>query len=270
MQPALHGTSAVAQPLPAGTASAQTVRPGLTAVWARHEDDVRAAQALRWRVFVDELGARLRPPAGTAPGLDVDLFDAHCEHLLVRTVETDDRPSQVVGTYRVLTPAAARRVGGLYTDQAFDLVRLRALRPQLAELGRSCTAPGWRQGGVMLMLWSALGQFMQRNGIAQVIGCASVSMADGGHQAADLWRSLSERHLASAQHHVRPRLPLPVHVLGFGRDVEAPPLIKGYLRCGGEVLGPPAWDTEFGCADLPMMLRLDRMPETYRRRLLGD
>ena len=125
-------------------APAEKPTPVLQAVWARHEEDLRAAQQLRWRVFAEEMGARLRPPPGTPAGLDVDLFDAHCEHLIVRTVATQTEPAKVVGTYRVLMPAAARRLGGLYSDLEFDLVRLARLRPGLAELGRSCIAPGWR------------------------------------------------------------------------------------------------------------------------------
>jgi putative hemolysin len=242
----------------------------LEALWARHADEVQAAQRLRWRVFAQEMGARLKPPAGTLPGLDVDVFDAHCEHLLVRTVQTSCQPAQVVGTYRVLTPAAARRVGGLYSDGEFDLVRLARLRPTLAELGRSCTAPEWRRSGVMLLLWSQLGNFMQRNGIERVIGCASVPMHDGGHLAADLWDTLRHTHLASPDEQVRPRLPLPVQQLGTGRTAEAPALIKAYLKCGGKVLGPPAWDPDFGTADLPMMLRLSAMPASYRRRFIGQ
>src|SRR5580765_5835441 len=98
-----------------------TAAPALVTSWARHADELRAAQQLRWRVFAEEMGARLAPPAGTPAGHDADLFDAHCEHLLVRTVETNDAPARVVGTYRVLTPSAARRLGGLYSDTEFDL-----------------------------------------------------------------------------------------------------------------------------------------------------
>jgi len=38
----------------------------------------------------------------------------------------------------------------------------------------------------------------------------------------------------------------------------------------GKVLGPPAWDPDFGTADLPMMLRLSDLPASYRRRLVGE
>lgn len=243
--------------------------PRLEAVWARHADDVRAAQALRWRVFAGEMGARLQPPRGTEPGLDVDLFDAHCEHLLVRTCPSDDRAPEVVGTYRVLTPAAARVVGALYSDTEFDLVRLTALRPRMAELGRSCVDARHRQGGVIMMLWASLASFMQANGLDHMIGCASVPMRDGGHAAASLWRQLSRTHLAPIEHGVTPRLPLPVRELRRDLPVEPPPLIKGYLRCGARLLGPPAWDPAFGTADLPLMLRLADLPAAYRRRFLG-
>lgn len=243
----------------------------IEAVWARHEEDVRAAQALRHRVFAGEMGARLQPAPGTPPGHDADLFDPFCEHLLVRTIGTDRHPSEVVGTYRVLTPDAARRIGGLYTDAEFDLVRLARLRPRMAELGRSCTDPQWRTGGVILMLWASLAQFMKRNGLDIMIGCASVPMRDGGRSAAALWRRLSASHLAPIEHRVTPRLPLPLpgEWESNGEEAVIPPLIKGYLACGARVLGAPAWDPDFGCADLPLMLRFEDVPAAYQRRFLS-
>ena len=239
---------------------------GLEAVWARHADEVRAAQRLRWRVFADELGARLSPPPGKPPGLDADAFDGHCEHLLVRTVATADTPSLVVGTYRVLTPAAAKMVGRLYTETEFELTALAAARPRLLELGRSCVDPAFRQGGVIMMLWASLATFMRDNGLDGAIGCASVPMHDGGHAAASLWQGLSATHLAPIEHRVTPRLPLPVHELDRTLKVEPPALVKGYLRCGAKLLGAPAWDPDFGVADLPLMLRLADLPAAYARR----
>jgi putative hemolysin len=240
----------------------------LEAVWARHQDEVREAQRLRWQIFAEEMGARLQPPADAPAGHDIDVFDAYCEHLLVRTQPTDGEPPRVVGTYRVLTPAAARLVGGLYTDTEFDITRLRGLRHRMVELGRSCTDAQWRTGGVMMMLWSSLAMFMHRNGLDLMIGCASVPMRDGGHAAASLWRRLAATHLAPIEHQVRARLPLPVDELRSDLDVEPPPLIKGYLKCGARVLGAPAWDPDFGCADLPLMLNLADLPAPYRRRFL--
>jgi putative hemolysin len=241
----------------------------LQAVWAQHEDDVRAAQQLRWRVFSQEMGARLPRLPGAPEGYDIDIYDRFCEHLIIRTTATDDQPSEVVGTYRLLTPGGAKLVGGLYTDTEFDLVRLRHLRPRIAELGRSCIDERWRTGGVIMLLWSSLAAFMERNGLDVMLGCASVPMRDGGHLAASLWSQLSQHHMAPIEHHVTPRLPLPVEELDSTLQVEPPALIKGYLKCGAKVLGAPAWDPDFGTADLPMMLQLREMSPAYRRRLLG-
>lgn len=254
----------VASPAPAARPAAAD--EALQVRWARDEADLRAAQRLRHRVFIEEMGARPAPqtlPRGTPPGHDADLFDAFCEHLLVCA------GGQVVGTYRVLTPDAARRAGGGYTETEFDLTRLRGMRQGLLEAGRACVHPDWRHGGTILALWGALAAFMQRNGLHAMVGCASVGMRDGGHFAADLWAQLSATHLAPIEHHVRPRLPLPVDALRTGRTVEPPPLLKGYLRCGARLLGPPAWDPDFGTADLPLMLRLTDLPARYRRHFLA-
>jgi putative hemolysin len=243
--------------------------PALEVTWARTEDDVRAAQRLRHLVFVDEMGARPTPLAGTPAGHDIDVFDDFCEHLIVRTAPQEGEPGDVVGTYRVLTPSAARRAGSFYSDTEFDLTRLRPLRDRMVELGRSCVHPDHRSGGVILALWGALAQFMDRNGMETVIGCASVSMRDGGHCAASLWARLRQTHLAPIECQVRPRVPLPVDDLEQGLEVEPPALIKGYLRLGAKVLGAPAWDPEFNTADLPLLTRLAEMPDRYRRHFLS-
>lgn len=238
----------------------------ITVAWARHADEVREAQRLRYEIFAGEMGARLDTRLA---GHDVDLFDDYCEHLLVR----DGASQAVVGTYRVLTPAQARRVGSFYSDTEFDLWRLRQLRERMVELGRSCVHPDHRQGGVILALWGALGEFMQRNRLDTMIGCASIPMLHngviGGDVAASVWQQLKRTHLAPVEYHVTPRLPLPVDQLDGGLQVEAPALIKGYLRLGAKVLGPPAWDPDFNSADLPMMMRIQDLPPRYRKHFLG-
>lgn len=230
--------------------------------WARHQDEVREAQRLRYQVFAVEMGAKLPK---TVPGHDIDLFDDYCEHLLVRDADS----GQVIGTYRVLTPAQARRAGGTYSDIEFDLVRLRGLRERMVELGRSCVHADHRHGGVILALWGALAEFMGRNQLDTMIGCASIPMqhqgVPGGHAAASIWRQLSQTHLAAIEYRVTPRLALPVERLDDSLQVEPPALIKGYLRLGARVLGAPAWDPDFNSADLPMMMRIGDLPSRYRR-----
>ena len=237
--------------------------------WARTQDDMRAAQRLRYQVFCAELGAQLPT---TLAGHDLDLFDDFCEHLLVR----DSASNQVIGTYRVLTPAQAKRIGSTYSDTEFDLTRLRGIRSRMVELGRSCVHPDHRRGGVIMSLWGALFEFMQRNNLDVMVGCATVPMSmncahgvvHGGHGAASLWQQLQATHMAPIQYRVTPRLALPIERLNTGLTVEPPALIKGYLRLGTKIMGAPAWDPHFNAADLPMILMLDDMPPRYRKHFL--
>ena len=239
---------------------------GIQVQWARHLDEVREAQRLRHAVFAGEMGARLNTPQA---GFVIDLFDDFCEHLLVRDTGT----GQVVGTYRVLTPAQAKRVGSTYSDTEFDLVRLRNVRSKMVELGRSCVHPEHRHGGVIMALWGALAEFMVRNELDTMIGCASIPMLHNGvvsgDVAASLWHQLRHTHMAPIDYHVFPRLPLPVDELDQTLSVEPPALIKGYLRLGARILGAPAWDPDFNTADLPMMMRIADMPARYRKHFLG-
>jgi putative hemolysin len=255
------------QPHEASTSRKRPLR--LEASWADSVDDLRRAQRLRYQVFAGEMGARLCPIAGTPPGHDADRFDDFCAHLLVRAIFPGEQTHEVVGTYRVLTPDAARRAGGFYSETEFDLGRLWPMRARMAELGRSCIHPAWRTGGTILALWSALGEFMVVHGLDVAFGCASVGMGDGGHAAASLWRQLSALHLAAPERRVRPLNPLPIASLRDDLNVETPPLIRGYLRCGAELLGPPAWDPDFNTADLPMLMTFDGLPRRHRRHFLG-
>ena len=234
--------------------------------WAKTSDEVRAAQRLRFSVFETEMGARLDT---TLPGHDVDRFDSYCEHLLVRDVAT----RKVVGTYRVLTPAQARRAGGTYTDTEFNLEGLHSQRDRMVELGRSCVHKDYRQGAVIMALWGALAEFMVRNKLDIMIGCASVPMLHNGvvsgDVAASIWQKISQQHMAPLADRVVPRLPLPIEEFNSLLDVEPPALIKGYLRLGAKVLGAPAWDPDVNTADLPMMMCINQLPTRYRKHFLG-
>ncbi|MEW5966717.1 MAG: GNAT family N-acyltransferase [Pseudomonadota bacterium] len=226
------------------------------------DSEIREAQRLRYKVFADEMGARL---STVLPGHDIDLYDPFCDHLLVR----DRSTGAVVGTYRILTPESARRVGSYYSEQEFDLTRLHCLRPRMAELGRSCVHPDHRSGAVIARLWMGLADYMTRYGYEYLVGCASIGMADGGHLAARVHREVAARHLAPVEWHVTPRYRLPVEVLDDGQPAELPPLIKGYTRLGAMVCGEPAWDPDFNTADLLMLLPLAQLNQSHARRFIG-
>ena len=246
-----------------GTPGFQTGPARLSVRVARTTGEVREAQRLRYLVFAEEMGARL---TGPEPGVDEDRFDEFCDHLIVRDLPT----GEVVGTYRVLSPRAAARAGGYYSEQEFDLGRLVHLRPGLVEVGRSCVHPEHRTGAVIALLWSALGDYMRDGRYTHLIGCASISMADGGHAAAHLYREIAERYLSPLEYRAFPRLPLPLERLHGESAAELPPLLKGYLRLGAWVCGEPAWDPDFNTADLLVLLAMSRLDRRYARHFVGD
>jgi putative hemolysin len=227
---------------------------------ARGAAEMRAAQRLRWKIFADEMGARLHSPE---PGLDQDEFDPYCDHLVVR----DD--DEVVGTYRILPPDAARRAGSYYSETEFDLVRLAPIRGRIAELGRSCIAPPYRTGGVIALLWAGIARYVMARGYEYLAGCASMSAADGGDGARAVYDGLSPGSLAPREYRVFPKRPLPLWATESAERAAVAPLLKGYLRCGAWVCGEPAWDPEFDTADFFMLLPVARLAGRYARHFFG-
>jgi putative hemolysin len=230
---------------------------------ARTVCEVRAAQRLRYEVFATEMGARLNGPEA---GVDEDRFDAHCDHLLVREAGSGD----VVGTYRILGPRAAERAGGYYSEQEFDFTRLTPLRSTLVEIGRFCVRADHRTGSAITLLWACLARYMLAGGHAFLVGCASLSMADGGRTAASAYRRIAARHLSPPEYRAEPFRRLPRQCAEDVPPVELPPLIRGYLKVGAYVCGEPAWDADFNTADLLMLLPLAQLNPRYARHYLGD
>jgi putative hemolysin len=233
----------------------------LTFSLARSVAEVAEAQRIRFKVFGEEMGANL-PSAEL--GLDIDRFDEFCEHLLVR----DHGNNKVVGTYRILPPEQAYIAGGYYSETEFDLSRLMHLRDRMVEVGRSCVHPDYRNGATITQLWSGLADYIGKHSHEYLIGCASISMGDGGHYAASVYNKVHKLHAAPAEYRVFPHCRLPLESLNQDLDVIIPPLIKGYLRLGAYVAGEPAWDPDFNCADLFILLPVSRMNARYAKHFM--
>ena len=232
--------------------------PRLTVSFAQSESEVREAQHLRYQVFCEEMGAQLNT---LEPGIDKDIYDAYCDHLLVR----DNDTLEVVGTYRMLTPSQARKIGGYYAETEFDLVRLAHLRSRLVEVGRSCVHPSYRNGATIALLWSGVLNYMREHSYDYLIGCASIGMADGGHSAASIYRHLSLEHMSPIEWRVFPRNGLALEALDSSMNAPLPALINGYMRLGCYVCGEPAWDADFNTADLLVMLPMALIDQRYAR-----
>jgi len=242
------------------TVSNETVSnaPKLSLSLASTPEEVREVQRLRYKVFVDSMGitALINPE-----GLDRDEFDEFGDHLIVRDTNT----LEVVGTYRILGPHGARRIGSFYSEQEFNLGRLRNLRSSMAEAGRACVHPDYRSGAVIALLWSGLAAYMKKEQCKYLAGCASVSLADGGHNLAALYHSIGPANRAPAEYRVTPHLPFPLDTRDTGCKPQVPPLIRGYLKGGAWVCGEPAWDPDFHCADLFMLLPMDKLDDKFAR-----
>ncbi len=232
----------------------------LSMSFARTKSEIEEAQRLRYKVFAEEMGAQL----SGKNGLDVDGFDQYCEHLIVR----DNDTQQVIGTYRILSPGKANEAGGYYSEGEFDISRLAHLLPSTVEVGRACVHQNYRNGGTITLLWAGLAKYMQMHHYEYMIGCGSVSMADGGHAAASLYHKLQDEHLSPLEYRTFPRNPLLSHALNTNLQVACPPLIKGYLRLGAYICGEPTWDPYFNTADMLVMLPLSNINPRYAAHFL--
>ncbi|MQA64120.1 MAG: GNAT family N-acetyltransferase [Actinophytocola sp.] len=236
--------------------------PHYTLLVAQNSDEVIAAQRLRHQVFAQEMGARLD---SILDGVDADSFDELCDHLVVR----DDRSGDIVGTYRMLPPERAAEAGGLYADTEFDLTALDPLRSTLVETGRSCVHPDHRSGAVVSLVWAGIARYMLLTGHRYLAGCASVPLAGGGSYAAGVWDAVRAKHLSADDRRVAPLHPWKFDDVEWPHRAVLPPLLRGYIRLGAKVCGPPAHDPAFGVADFFVLLDLYTLDVRYLKYFLG-
>jgi len=233
--------------------------------------EIDAAQALRWRVFYEEMGAE-PSEAALESRRDVDAFDAVADHLLVVDHAIGPGPEGVVGTYRLIQQEAAEQVGRFYSDEEYDLAPLVAFPGKLLELGRSCVAAEYRGRAVMQLMWRGIAAYVFRHQIDIMFGCASLPSTDPDQWAAEL-TYLYRAHLAPPA--LRPRA-LPERYVDMVRmdpaelDVKRvatclPPLIKGYLRLGGFVGDGAVIDHAFNTTDIAIVVKSDLLTDRYYR-----
>lgn len=212
-------------------------------------EEIREVQRLRCKVLAHAMGMSA---LSNQHGLDHDALDAHCDHLIAR----ESRTLKLVGTYRVMGPSAAARCGRMAAEKAFDLSRLQHLRGRIMEAGRAAIDPDYCGSGVLMMLWAGLTALMQRDGCQYLAGTFSLSLADGGYNATALYQKLAQTYLAPLEYRVAPRRPFVLHKCEAGHAPFVPPLLEGYLHGGAWIGGEPAWDTDFHCAELFLLLPL--------------
>jgi putative hemolysin len=236
---------------------------------ARDQAEVEAAQALRYRIFYEEMAARPSPEAASARR-DIDSFDAVCDHLLVIDRRRGDSASGIVATYRLIRREAASRHGGFYSAAEYDIAPLTAYPGNVLELGRSCVDVQYRNRPTMQLLWRGIASYVFRHDIALMFGCASIPGTDPGAMAMSL-SYLYYHHLAPPALRAR-ALPgryidmrlLPSDAVDPRIGLAGlPPMIKGYLRLGGFVGDGAVIDHEFNTTDVCIIVKTELITDKY-------
>ena len=233
--------------------------------------ELRAAQALRYEVFVRELGGSGAMVDHDA-GLEQDRFDPFYDHMLL----SDDTTGNVVGAYRLLRDDQAVAAGQYYSEDEYDLSLLKSSGRRLLELGRSCVRQDYRGGTAMFHLWSGLAEYVKDHGIEIMFGVASFHGTDVTSLAQPL-SMLHRNHLAPADLRVKARKAqyqtmdlLDAETLDRKHAMlQTPALIKAYLRLGGFV-GDGAWiDHDFNTTDVCLVMDTERMNQRQTRIYTG-
>lgn len=231
--------------------------------------DVDAAQALRYRIFYERLGARPLPEMAWRQR-DIDHFDNDCDHLLV--LDHSCGIGSVVGTYRLIRREMAARLGGFYSIKEFDISPVVQHPGEILELGRSCVDPGYRNRSAMQLLWSGIAAYVFHYSIVLMFGCASLPGTDPEALAEPLSflhryhrappalrpRALADRYVEMDR--LRPCAVDPTRALAA-----LPPLIKGYLRLGGFVGDGAVIDEQFNTTDVCVLVKTDLVNHKYSR-----
>jgi L-ornithine Nalpha-acyltransferase len=238
---------------------------------AASEADVAAAQRLRYRVFVEEMGADATAEERAARR-EWDAYDAHCDHLLLIDLEAAGDPlDRAAGAYRLLPGEVAAREAGFYGEAEYDLAPLKESGRRLLELGRSCVAREHRGGPAMHLMWHGLAEYVLDRGIEVLFGVASFPGTDP-EPVAEALSHLHHAHLAPPDLRVR-ALPehrlemdrVPAEAIDPARALKAvPPLIKAYLRLGGFVGDGAYLDRDFNTIDVCLIMDTARMVARYR------
>ena len=228
---------------------------------ATHEIDIRTAQALRFRIFSEEMGARLH---SRVEGLDYDEFDDFCDHLVVRDMCT----GSIVASTRLLPDTAAFRIGHFYSENEFHLEQVLKLPGRFLEIGRTCVDPEHRGSLVLGTLWNGLADYVYRNRFDYLMGCASISPGPSGFAVDAVYGQLRPEQFGPVSLAVYPKTPVPLQHRCVRDESGIPPLLQAYLRLGCWVCGDPCWDEDFNVMDVFILLDLTRLQSRYERRFI--
>lgn len=250
---------------------AEGVESRLEVRLAASEEEIAAAQALRYRVFYQEMGAKPTTEMA-AKGADFDAFDDVCDHLLVLDPARGAGGRAVVGTYRLIRREVGEAHGRFYTASEYDIAKILDKGGKFMELGRSCVDKDYRTGSTMQLMWAGIANYVWEHGIELMFGCASLPGTDPAALATQL-AYLYHHHLAPEE--IRPRALPDLYVDMNLADKDSlnprralaslPPLVKGYLRLGGFVGDGAVIDHQFNTTDVCVMVKTELVTAKYAK-----
>ena len=236
---------------------------------ADSDADIDASQALRYRVFFEEMLAKPSPEVRSRKR-DFDDFDSLSDHLLVIDHDKSDSEGVVVGTYRLLRRSTVPAKVSFYSAGEYDLSCLEVYPGEIMELGRSCVDAEHRTRPTMQLLWRAIAAYVFHYDVGLMFGCGSLSGTDPTEMSLEL-SYLHHYHLAPPalrvtalpERYVDMRLINEATIDPRQALAELPPLIKGYLRLGGFVGDGAVVDYDFNTTDVSIIVKTDLITEKY-------
>lgn len=236
---------------------------------AENDAEVRLAERLRYEVFKLEIGNA--PP--DEDEIDADAYDKLCDHLIV----IDKTINKVIGTYRLLRGTQVDEKLGFYSEKFFDIARIKKLARQfpVVELGRSCIYKEYRTKPVMNLLWSGIARYITDYNIRFLFGSVRLR-TDDPQEVATVFQFLKDKYYAAEEFRVHPRQEKQFDLIGIHAAVEhpklifrtLPPLMKGYLRVGVKVCGPPAHNPDLNSVVIFILLDTEHIASAYKQHYL--
>lgn len=225
---------------------------------AENTQEIEQCLRLRYRVFAQEMGARL---SSNNNGLDQDRFDEFCKHLMV----FDNLSGKVIATTRLLVSEDAETSGYFYSETEFNLELILSQQGRFLEVGRTCIDSDSRKGAVLAILWQGIADVVVKQKVDFLIGCASISLSHGDTYINSVMHILRKKYFSPNNLRASPLVALRTDRQLVDESISLPILLKGYLRQGAMICGEPHWDAEFNVADVFVLLPCEKMSSRYRR-----
>jgi putative hemolysin len=201
--------------------------------------------------------------------LDEDKYDKFCDHLIV----IDKAGNKIVGTYRLLLGQKANKIG-FYSERFFNIENIKKLAgdKEMLELGRSCIHRDYRDRLVINLLWNGISKYIKEQNVRFAFGSVRLGSAEP-LEVSRMFKLIKEKFYAPEEYRVLPKRKNIVKGLNMNIKISdprsiwrtLPALVKGYLRTGVVVCGPPAVNPDFGSVVVFVLLDVDKMSPSYKR-----